>query len=53
MVSHNPAKFGGHSDCGSRDKFKVVEDEDSICPCLNPHCCLSLNQKMIYYRVML
>ena len=36
MVSENPAKFGGHRHCDSRDlMFLVVKGEDSRCPCLN------------------
>ena len=30
MVSHHPAKFGGHSHCGSGDiMFLVAEEQDS------------------------
>ena len=37
MVSHHPAKFGGHRHCGSGDTmFLVVEGQDSTCPRLNP-----------------
>ena len=36
MVSQNPAKFGGHSYCGIRDMFLVVEEQDSTCPRFNP-----------------
>ena len=33
MVSHHPAKFGGHGHCGSGDvMFLVVKDQDSTCP---------------------
>ena len=36
MVSHDPAKFGGHRHCGSGDlMFLVVEGQDSTCPCFN------------------
>ena len=31
MASPHLAKFGGHRDCGSRDMFLVVEEQDSIC----------------------
>ena len=31
MASPDLAKFGGHRDCGSRDIFLVVEEQDSIC----------------------
>ena len=31
MVSHHPAKFGGHRDCGCGDIiFLVAEEENSI-----------------------
>ena len=34
MVSHQPARFGGHRRCGSGDMmFVVVEGQDSTCPC--------------------
>ena len=37
MVSHHPAKFGGHRHCGSEDMmFVVVEEQDSTCPRLDP-----------------
>ena len=37
MVSHYPAKSGGHKHCGSGDMmFVVVERQDSICPRLDP-----------------
>ena len=36
MVSHQPAKFGGHRHCGIEDTFLVVAEQDSTCPCLNP-----------------
>ena len=32
MVSYHPAKFGGHSHCGSGDMFSVAEEENSRCP---------------------
>ena len=37
MVSHHPAKFGGHGHCcNSGDiTLSVVEDQDFL-PCLNP-----------------
>ena len=35
MVSHHPAKCGGHRHCGSGDMFLVVKGQDSICPRLN------------------
>ena len=32
MVSHHPAKFGGHKHCGNRDKMILaVEEQDSTC----------------------
>ena len=31
MASPHLAKFSGHRDCGSRDMFLVVEEQDSIC----------------------
>ena len=35
-VSHYPAKFGGHGQCGSRDMmFLVVEGQDSTYPYLD------------------
>ena len=37
MVSHYPAKSGGHKHCGIGDMmFVVVERQDSICPRLDP-----------------
>ena len=36
MVSHYPAKFGGHRHCGSEDMFLVHEEEDFRCSCFNP-----------------
>ena len=37
MVSHHPAKFGGHRQCSSEDMtFPLVEGQDSTCPCYNP-----------------
>ena len=37
MVSHHPAKFGGHRHCGSGDVMSlVVEEEDLRCSCSNP-----------------
>ena len=36
MVSHHPAKFGGHRHCGSEDIFLVIEGQDSRRSCLNP-----------------
>ena len=36
MVSHHPAKFGGHRHCGSGDMiFLVAEEENSKCSCFN------------------
>ena len=35
IVSHPPAKFGGHGHCGSGDLFLVVEEEDSRCSGFN------------------
>ena len=35
IVSHSPAKFGGHGHCGSGDLFLVVEEEDSRCSGFN------------------
>ena len=36
MVCHHSATFGGHKDCGSRDKmFLVVEGQDSTGSHLN------------------
>ena len=36
MVCHYPAKFGGHSRCGSGDIiFSVVEEEDFKCSPFN------------------
>ena len=36
MVSHHPAKFGGHRDCGSGDMmFLVLERKHSACPHFN------------------
>ena len=36
MVSHHPAKFGGHRHCGSGDMmFVVVEGQESTCPRLD------------------
>ena len=34
-VSHHPAKFGGHTLCGSGDMFLVVEGQNSTCSRLN------------------
>ena len=31
MISHYPAKLGGHWHCSSRDMFLVVEEENSTC----------------------
>ena len=37
MVSHQPAKFGGHRHCGIGDMmFVLVEGQDSTCPWLDP-----------------
>ena len=37
MISHQPAKFGGHSRCDSGDiEFSVAEEEDSRCSRFNP-----------------
>ena len=37
MVSHQPAKFGKHMHCRSRDMmFLVAEEEDSTCFRFNP-----------------
>ena len=36
MVSHHPAKFGGHRHCGNGDMFVVVEGQNSTCPRLDP-----------------
>ena len=37
MISHQPAKFGGHSRCDSGDiEFSVAEEEDSRCCRFNP-----------------
>ena len=36
MVSHRPAKFVVHRQCGSGDMFLVVEEQNSLCACLNP-----------------
>ena len=37
MLSHHPAKFGGHRLCGSGDKmFLVAEKEDCRCFHFNP-----------------
>ena len=36
-MSHHPAKFSGHRNCGSEDiMLLVVKEQDSIYPCLNP-----------------
>ena len=36
MITHQYAKFGGHSHCGSADTmFLVVEEQDSTCSRLN------------------
>ena len=35
MVSHHPAKFGGHRHCSSGDMFLVVQEQYSACPRLN------------------
>ena len=35
MVSHHPAKFGGHRHCGC-GVFLVAEEQDSTCSRLNP-----------------
>ena len=41
MLSHQPAKFGGHRHCGIEDTFLVVEEQDSTSPCLKiRHHCL-------------
>ena len=31
MVSHHPAKSGGHRHCGSADMFLLFEEQDSTC----------------------
>ena len=37
MVSHHPAKFGGHRHCGSGDiMFLFAEEENSRCSRFNP-----------------
>ena len=37
MVSHHPAKFGGHRHCDSGDMmFLVSKEENSSCSCFNP-----------------
>ena len=37
MVSHHPAKFGGHRHCGSGDiMFSVAKEENSRCSRFNP-----------------
>ena len=37
MLSHHPAKFGGHRHCGSGDRMLlVVAEDDSRCYCFNP-----------------
>ena len=36
MISHHPAKFGGHRHCGRGVKFLVAEELDSTCSCLKP-----------------
>ena len=37
MVSKQPAKFGGHRQCGSGDiMFLVIDEQDSTYSCLNP-----------------
>ena len=53
MISHHPAKFDGHRQCGSREiMFLVVAWQDSSAlaysrapppPPLSPHYCLSLS----------
>ena len=49
MVSHHPAKFGGHRHSASGDiMFLVVERHDSTCSRLN-HYCLSLKH-MVFRR---
>ena len=41
MVSHHPAKFGGHRHCGSGDiMLLVAEEENSKCSRFNPPYCL-------------
>ena len=36
MVSHHPAKFGGHRHCGSGNMFLVGKEENSRCSRFNP-----------------
>ena len=36
MVSHHPARFGGHMYCGSGDSVFSGEGHDFLCLCLNP-----------------
>ena len=36
MVSHHPAKFGGHRHCSSGDMFLVAKEENSRCCRYNP-----------------
>ena len=36
MVSHHPAKFGGHRHCCNGDLFLVAEEEDSRCSRFSP-----------------
>ena len=47
MVSHHPAKFGGHRHYGSGDMmFVVVEEQDS---CLDPPLLFSMWHAMLTY----
>ena len=36
MVSHHPAKFGAHRQCGIGNLFLVVEEQDSTSSRINP-----------------
>ena len=36
MVSHHPAKFGGHRDCSSGYMILTAKEENSRCSRFNP-----------------